>query len=61
MTRKMFDFVWGMDSDDAAAGWGCRIWNSWSDSWSAQGMGVLAAGKAVPDGSVAIKATTVSE
>jgi hypothetical protein len=61
LTRKAFDLIWGMDSDEAGAGWGCRILNSWGDSWSAMGMGVLAAGKAVPDGSVAIKAATVSE
>ena len=32
---------------------GVRIWNSWSDSWSDRGTGVLAGSKAIPDGAVA--------
>jgi hypothetical protein len=32
---------------------GVRIWNSWGDGWSENGMGVLEGSKAVPDGSVA--------
>lgn len=32
---------------------GVRIWNSWSDSWGDNGMGVLAGSKAIPDGATA--------
>jgi len=31
---------------------GLRIWNSWGDSWSDRGMGVLTGSKARPDGAV---------
>jgi hypothetical protein len=30
-----------------------RLWNSWGDSWSANGMGTLDPSKSVPDGAVA--------
>jgi hypothetical protein len=33
--------------------WGVRIWNSWSDSWSDRGMGLLRGNKAVSNGAVA--------
>ncbi len=33
---------------------GVRVWNSWGDSWSNKGMGVLTGAKAVPDNAVAI-------
>lgn len=33
---------------------GVRIWNSWTDSWSDRGMGVLTGSKAIPDNAVAI-------
>ncbi len=37
--------------------WGIRIWNSWGESWSDRGMGVLEGSKARPDGAVAIGVT----
>lgn len=40
--------------------WGLRIWNSWTDNWSALGMGVYRGNKAVPDGATACKGTTQS-
>ncbi len=39
---------------------GVRIWNSWGDSWSQQGMGVLDPSKAVPDGAVGVKSVMAS-
>jgi len=33
--------------------WGVRIWNSWGNSWSDRGMGLLRGNKAVPNGAVA--------
>jgi hypothetical protein len=58
LTVQEFDEQWEMDSD--AGGFGVRIWNSWGDSWSQQGMGVLAAGKAWPDGAVGLRTVTPS-
>ena len=40
--------------------WGVRIWNSWTDSWSQLGMGILVGNKAVPDGATCCKGTTQS-
>ena len=40
--------------------WGIRIWNSWTDSWSQLGMGVLVGNKAVPNGATACKGVTQS-
>lgn len=40
--------------------WGIRIWNSWGDSWSEKGMGVLEGSKARPDGAVAIRVAGTS-
>jgi hypothetical protein len=39
---------------------GVRIWNSWGDSWSDRGMGVLEESKAWPNGAVALRTTTPS-
>ncbi len=39
---------------------GVRIWNSWGDVWSDRGMGVLEGSKAIPDGAVAPRTTTLS-
>lgn len=36
------------------------IWNSWSDSWSDAGMGVLADSKAIPQGAIACRASSAS-
>ena len=40
--------------------YGIRIWNSWGDSWSDRGMGVLTDSKAWPDSAVAPRQSTVS-
>ena len=37
-----------------------RIWNSWSDAWSDNGMGDLEGSRAIPQGAIAIRATTPS-
>jgi hypothetical protein len=60
MSREEFDRVWRMNHDEPGAGYGVRIRNSWGASWGSQGFGVLAANKAVPDGSVAPRVTTPS-
>lgn len=54
-TVQEFDQIWSMN--DVGAGYGVRIWNSWGDSWSDRGMGVLAGNKAIPDGATAPRAT----
>lgn len=38
-----------------------RIWNSWGDSWSANGMGVLEGSKALPDAAIAVRAVRASQ
>jgi hypothetical protein len=40
---------------------GLRILNSWSDSWSERGMGVLRGSKAIPTGAVALRVTGASD
>jgi hypothetical protein len=45
---------------EVTGGWGIRIWNSWGDSWSDRGMGVLTGNKAIPDGSVAPRVAIAS-
>jgi hypothetical protein len=45
---------------DVTGGFGVRIWNSWGDSWSDRGMGILAPSKAVPDGSVGLRVITAA-
>lgn len=45
---KRFEFIWGIDTP--TMGWGVRILNSWGDSWSEGGTGVLTGSKAIPDG-----------
>lgn len=56
---KIFELASGM-SNPVTAGINVRIQNSWSDSWSDRGKGVLTGSKAVPDGSVAPRVTTAS-
>jgi hypothetical protein len=41
--------------------YGIRIWNSWGDSWSANGTGVLIDSKAVPSNAVAPRTITLSD
>jgi len=59
VSLQEFEAVWDM-SDNVTGGFGIRIWNSWGDSWSENGEGILVPSKAVPDGSVAIRTMTVS-
>ena len=54
------DFNWWSHSVCAAdpvevesGSFGIRIWNSWGDSWSDAGMGILRGSKAIPDGASA--------
>ncbi len=47
-------------SDPVAAGYGVRILNSWGDSWSENGAGLLAGSKAIPDGATAPRSTIPS-
>jgi hypothetical protein len=54
-----FEAVWGIN-DPVTGGFGKRILNSWGDSWSDRGMGVLTGTKAVSDGAVAPRAVTTS-
>lgn len=61
------DFNWwghsvcALDAVEVEAGsFGIRIWNSWSDSWSDRGMGVLRGSKAIPDSAMSIRVTTAS-
>lgn len=38
-----------MKMERAASKYGTRIWNSWNDSWSDEGMGTLSESKSTPD------------
>lgn len=51
-TVNEFDYIWEVNE---GGGYGVRIWNSWGDSWSDNGMGVLTESKATPDGSIALR------
>jgi hypothetical protein len=37
-----------------------RLWNSWGDSWSSQGMGILEGRKAVPSAALGLRVVTAS-
>jgi C1A family cysteine protease len=39
---------------------GLRIWNSWGDSWSDRGMGILRGDRAIPNGAIAVRSATLS-
>lgn len=56
---QQFETVWDMN-DPVTAGIGALIWNSWGDSWSQNGMGVLSPQKSVPNGSVALRTVYAS-
>lgn len=58
MDLAMFNKFWGVD---VTGGIAIRIWNSWGDSWSDAGMGVLTGSKAIPDGATAPRVATWSE
>jgi hypothetical protein len=63
----IMDFSWwghsvcGLDLVEVESGsFGVRIWNSWGDSWSDRGMGILQGSKAIPDGATAPRTPTAS-
>lgn len=58
MKLAEFESFWGMHT--VMAGIAIRIWNSWSDSWSEKGSGLLTGSKAVPDGATAPRLATTS-
>lgn len=58
-TLKEFELIWGFN-DPVTAGWGIRIWNSWSDDWGDLGMSVLTGSKAVSDGCTAPRALRIA-
>lgn len=58
MQLRKFEEYWGIDT--VTTGFSIRIWNSWGDSWSDQGMGVLTGNKAIPDGATAPRVAVVS-
>ena len=51
---KEFDAAWAMD-DPVTQGLGLVILNSWGDSWSNKGTGILTGSKATPDGAVGLR------
>jgi hypothetical protein len=59
MEVKEFDAFWGVNNP-ITGGISIRIWNSWGDGWSSQGMGVLTGQKAIPDGATAPRVATWS-
>lgn len=59
MQLQEFDAYWGINNP-VTGGIAIRIWNSWGDSWSTNGMGVLTGSKAVPDGATAPRVATLA-
>lgn len=58
MTLGEFDSFWGMYT--VMAGVSIRILNSWGDSWSEKGAGILTGSKAVPNGATAPRLASIS-
>lgn len=56
MKLPEFEAFWGMHT--VMAGIAIRILNSWGDSWSESGSGLLTGSKAVPDGATAPRLTS---
>jgi hypothetical protein len=54
-----FELAWGINNP-VTAGYGVRILNSWGDSWSDRGMGVLTGNQAISDGAVAPRVVVAS-
>lgn len=52
LTVVEHELYWAVNNP-VTAGYGVRILNSWGDTWSDHGMGVLTGSQAVPDGAVA--------
>lgn len=55
---KEFNLFWGVDT--LMMGLAIRILNSWGDSWSESGAGLLTGSRAVPDGATAPRLTSYS-
>lgn len=53
-----FSARWGMETE--AAGYGEDFINSWGDSYGDNGEATLAGSRAIPDGAVAVRSTTIS-
>jgi hypothetical protein len=58
MELAEFDKVWAMDHP-VTGGIGCRIWNSWGDTWSQKGMGILTGNQAIPDNALCVNVAGV--
>lgn len=58
VTVQDFDTIWRVN--DFGGAYGVRIWNSWSDSWSSNGMGILTEAKARNNGCIALRVMTGS-
>lgn len=56
---KHYEQMWGLDNP-VTGGFSVRIWNSWSDTWGARGMGVLTGNKAIPDNAIATISSVLS-
>lgn len=54
-----FDRLFGMDNPETR-GASIRLWNSWGDSWSTNGTGLISGSQAVPNGAVAPRFMTMS-
>lgn len=55
---KEFEVMFSVN--DFGAAFGARIFNSWGDSWSDNGMGILTESKARNNGAIALRTTTPS-
>ena len=56
VTLQEFEAVWRVA--DFGGAFGMRIWNSWGNGWSANGMGILTESKATNDGFLALRVMT---
>jgi hypothetical protein len=54
-----FETFWGINNP-VTAGYGVRLWNSWGENWSAQGMGTLTGNQAQADGGVGLLIVTAA-
>ncbi len=59
MNAAEADLFWGL-TNPVTAGYGLRIWNSWGETWSDRGMGILTGNQAIPDASVGVRTATIS-
>lgn len=57
-TLQEFEAIWNLGNVGAA--YGIRIWNSWGDYWSQNGMGVLTESKAKNNGAISLRVMSAS-